>query len=546
MAESNSWPDHFGLGYIPTLHYYHVVLQDAAKIGEHKVREVRKKLGETDLFFLLTNICKRHDILHPWLFERCREVQLDPDDRLDLWARGHYKSTIITFGMTILDIINNPEITVGIFSHTKSISRDFVKQIKTELENNKEMPALWPDIFYENPGSQSKKWSEDAIRVKRSTNPKEETVEAHGLTDGMPTGKHFFLLIYDDVVTMDSVNTPEQMEKTTEARRMSSNLGMKGGKKRRIGTRYHLFDDYSDLIDNDLSIPRIHAATDDGTEFGNPVFLTEEELAEKRLDGPYVFSSQQLLDPVADKAMGFQLPWLVKADTEYNAAMSSLWRFILVDPASRKPHSTKRKQKNDYTSMFVIGYGSDDKYRVLDMVRDRMNLTQRCNTLIELHRKWKPGLVGYEDYGMQADIEHIDFVQKQMLYEFEITPLGGKIKKELRILRLVPHFENGYKSVEDGGDGVAKSRIILPTTCVKVDHEGKARDLVKSFIEEEYIAFPVLKHDDMMDCLARIVDLEKMSLIQKPSLTPARSESSRVEDALRKLGNKNGQSWLTA
>jgi len=37
-------------------------------------------------------------------------------------------------------------------------------------------------------------------------------VAAYGL-DSMPTGSHFKLRIYDDLVTEDSVTTPEQMEK---------------------------------------------------------------------------------------------------------------------------------------------------------------------------------------------------------------------------------------------------------------------------------------------------------------------------------------------
>ena len=38
------------------------------------------------------------------------------------------------------------------------------------------------------------------------------------------------------------------------------------------------------------------------------------------------------------------------------------------------------------------------------------------------------------------------------------------------------------------------------------DYEGQTRNLIEVFVEEEYKAFPVMSHDDMLDCLARIVD----------------------------------------
>lgn len=447
----------------------------------------QRQLCQGDLYFLLSVAMNRRDLDKDWLYERCREVEAHPDFMLDLWAREHYKSTIITFGQSIRDILTTPEVTIGIFSFNRPIAKAFLGQIKTELEANEYLKSLFPDILWANPKKDAPSWSLDGgITVQRLTNPKERTVEAWGLVDGQPTSKHYSILVYDDVVTKESVSTPEQIAKVTEAWALSLNLGSNGGRRRYIGTRYHFNDTYRTMMDRQAATPRIYPATDDGKDTGRPVFLDRKTLNDKRREmGPYVYGCQMLQDPKADKAQGFEKEWLRyyvhmdKVPNEWNV-------YLLADPASEK------KRDSDYSVFVVLGLGPDKHIRLLDGVRDRLNLAERARTLFHLHRKWRPQATGYEQYGMQADIEHIKYLQAQDNYLFNIIKLGGNMPKPDRIRRLVPVFEQG--------------RFLLPSRLIYVDQERRSRDFVQEFIDDEFLAFPVSAHDDMLDCISRIED----------------------------------------
>lgn len=239
-------------------------------------------------------------------------MQFAPDGYLDLWFREGGKSTVITIALTIQDILRDPEITVGIFSHTKPIAKSFLRVIKREFESNELLKGCFPDVLYPDPVGESPKWSEDAgIVVRRKGNPPEATVEAHGLVDGQPTGRHFQIRVYDDVVTAEAVSTPDQMRKVIDALDMSNNLGRKGGVRRMIGTRYKLGDAYEEYIKRGNVKPRIYAATDNGRVDGIPVLFTEEEWETKLQDmSPAIIASQMLQNPLAEDSVIFQPDWL--------------------------------------------------------------------------------------------------------------------------------------------------------------------------------------------------------------------------------------------
>lgn len=284
--------------------------------------------------------------------------------------------------------------------------------IKYEFEANNELRDLFPDIIWSNCERDSPKWSEDdGLVLKRRTNPREATVEAHGLVDGMPTGKHFFLMVYDDVVTEKSVTSPDMIKKTTQAWELSRALGTEGGRTRYIGTRYHYFDTYYDLIKRKAGEVRMYPATKNGRFDGKPVLWTKPFLDQRvREMGPYVAACQLMQDPAADSAQGFQVEWLKYHDIDQlNGwhACKRMNRYLLVDPANEK------KKTSDRTAMAVICLGEDGNYYLTDFIWDRLNLDERTDALFYLHKLWRPKKTGYERYGKDSDIDHIRYVQSE-------------------------------------------------------------------------------------------------------------------------------------
>lgn len=466
-------------------HRQYKAVMDRAKPEEWV--DVCRHLARHDLFFLLLHILGRKDIDNDWLFDRCKEVQASPDGHLDLWFRDGYKSTIITYGKTIQDILNNPNLTVGFFSCTRPIAKAFLRQIKLEFEGNDKLKALFPDILYANPKKDAPKWSEDeGIIVKRTSNPKESTIEACGLVDGQPTSKHFKLMVYDDVVTREFVATPEMIEKTNSAWELSRNLATVGGKTRYIGTRYHHNDTYSLIMERKAAKPRIYPATDNGKPDGKPLLFSREVLDDKMREmGTFVAAAQLFQDPRIQALAGFNL-----TDLRYWPAdqYANLNLYLLVDPANEKT------KKSDFTVFVVIGVGDDENFMVVDIIRDRLSLTEKGNVMFKLHRDYRPLAVGYEKYGMQADIQHYEDRMKRENYRFAITPLGGNVGQGDRIMGLLPVIED--------------HRLYLPDRCIHQNYMGVQVDNTKILVNDEILLYPYPPHCDILDSISRVLDPE--------------------------------------
>jgi len=483
-----------------------------------------RTLGQLDRYYLGVFLCNRHDMLHPWIYERCREVEEQRDSRLDLWARFHYKSSIITFLGTIQEVLCNPNITIGLLSFSARQAKPFLRQIMQEFDSNEKLKTLYKDILWEKPRLQAPKWAEnEGICVRRSANPKEQTIEAHGLVDGQPTGRHFDLIIYDDVVVQESVSTPEQISKTTTQWELSLNLGSTHSPRYQYaGTRYSYGDTYGTILQRAAVKPRIHAATYSGTMDGEPVFLTKERWEEiKKTTSSFTVACQQLLNPIAGSDIAFKEEWW----QEWEVRPYTMNVYLMCDPAHSKKKTSNR------TAMAVVGVDANYNKFLLDGLCHRLSLSERWDNLKKLRTKWKraPGIrevkVGYERYGAQADIEHFKEMMRIEgssfpIYELNWVGGGGSQSKKDRIQRLEPDLKDGsfFFPYPTDKNHLTSSQIdykerkqdfLNSKKILCKNEEGKLYDLSNWVKENEYCLFPSI-HPDFLDALSRIYDMDAM------------------------------------
>lgn len=445
-----------------------------------------RELCRTDLYFLLRYALGRTDIEKPWVFERCKQVQESPNGHIDIWSREHYKSTIVTFGKTIQDILashgDNPsphwggrEVTVGIFSFNRPAAKKFLRQIKTEFEDNKELQALFPDILWANPKSEAPKWSEDdGLVVKRKSNPREATIEASGLVDGQPTGMHYVLRVYDDVVTLESARSAEMIKKTTQAWGLSLSLGSDGGYERYIGTFYADGDTYSDIIERGAATPRIFPATDDGTSSGKPVLFSQAYLDEKKKAGIYDFSCQYLCDPIPD-------------DNAYFSKDDFLW---YDEPPERlsiygASDYAVTEGGGDFTEHGVAGVDNDDNLYILDWWSGQTKADAWIEKQLNLVKRWKPLLWANESGPIRRAVEPF---------------LTKRIRERRDYIRLI--------WLPTIGDKAARARSFQARAASGKVYLPKNKDWATD-LYNQLLRFPKGKYDDKVDVCAifgRILD----------------------------------------
>jgi hypothetical protein len=215
---------------------------------KRELKELQEKC-KTDLRFLCVHILGMEDWEDGLHDELAKELDSKSNHKLFLIPRGHLKSSIITVGWTIQQVLRNPNIRILITNAVWDLARNFLREIQGLLQDKSLLAAIFGS--FDGTGS---RFTEDYIIVSQRTKGiiKEPTISTGGVEKAL-TGMHFDIIIHDDLVEQNNINTPEQVRKIIQFRQNCLDLLDPGGIEVIVGTRWAMGDLYGFIIENEMT-----------------------------------------------------------------------------------------------------------------------------------------------------------------------------------------------------------------------------------------------------------------------------------------------------
>ncbi len=417
--------------------------------------------------------------------------------RFWLWARGHFKTSLITESHTIYLIINNPNIRVLIVSNTLEIAKSMLKNIKGHFIQNDDFRWIFPEFCPKanREGKIEFGTTEQFTVPNRTRFLKEYTVQCAGIGTNL-TGLHFDWMKIDDLVTKDSVTNDTQIQASKDYYASLRQLYDKPTEPKEdvIGTTYHFNDLYASIKKHPSFTKSIIPAKKEG------IISFPERFSREGLDGilndptvgPYQFNAQYLLNPVNPEERKFQEDWLYYYT--HDELPEGLSQYICVDPASTQ------KKKSDFTVVQRWGVDSEGVTYLLEGIRDKLTVFQRINTIVRFVRNSKNlKEVKYEVLGGR----HGDLEALRAKFEEEkipISPQETKSTTSSKIDRIEQRLVGPYHA----------KKIKLPYALnFKSLYDGKVYNFVE-LLKLEFLQFPFSEHDDILDCQSQLFEEQLM------------------------------------
>lgn len=421
--------------------------------------------------------------------------------KLILIPRGHLKSSTITVGYAVQQMCKNPNIRILIGSETNAKAKDFLKQIRDTFEKNERLRH-----FFGNHVRKESRWTDDEITsaLRTTASVKEPTVFTTG-TDQTRTGAHCDIAIIDDPVSHTNLTEDGRRKTLNWYREIANNILDPGGKLIIIGTRWHFADIFQHIIDEQREFYNVvieQAISDEGYDILRQAIPLEEKkqlIKREMITFPEKFSVEKLWEIYSgstgeggveffnnqymNRIVSSEDADFKETDLQFYEAATlkkdELNVYIMIDPA------ISEKQSADFSVIMAVGVDKSNNWYVLDYDNFRGKPQELIDRTFRMYNRYP--------HARKIGVETVSY-QKSLVYSFRDemrtkgiqlplveVPRSTAITKELRIRGVLNPL-------------IKQKRLYLQAGMLE--------------LREQLRTFPRSKHDDLIDALASLADIQ--------------------------------------
>jgi len=406
------------------------------------------------------------------------------------------KTTILTQSYVIQRLCGNPDLSILIANEKEQNAKDFLYAIKQQIESNKVLRALFPEVLP--PDLNDTVWSASRIILNRKSARKEPSIFVIGV-GGTVTGTHPDIIIVDDMISREAAENARAgswqimhgVSRWVNQLDMLLNKNYEHAEITFVGTRWY-FDDVYDHLDKAFGygeaptvfnlrtklpngeiqiIPAqrlgdLAVFTRSGIENGRPAFpeiWSAERMAQSRIRDEVLFAANILNNPSDELTATFKVEWLQYYDwldeqrivyTDGAGAkkvlgIRDLDVLFFVDPGG---FGVRQLEDRARAAIVVVGSDGTGSHNVLDVYAERDTFLACIQQIVAWVTRYQPRKLVIERVGQQAAFiqlvrEHLTRAGLSVTIDEEPP---GRMNKDIRILGLEPYFQRGEIRIGKG------------------------------------------------------------------------------------------------
>lgn len=370
--------------------------------------------------------------------------------------RGFAKSTLCSVFLPLFLALYKKKTDIFIVSSTISLSKELLRKIRIELEENEKILSDFGDM-------KSDKWTEEMLVLKNNVviRAKGRGFQIRGFRPDM--------IVCDDLEDEEVIYSKEQRDKLEEWFFRTLLPALKPDQALiYVGTNLHQFSLIGKLFKKEEFVGKKWAALTDGKSIWEDMWTTERLLAMKKEIGIYAFESEYQNNPISREEQPIKQHYLENVVIKGKRDV----RCMAIDPAASV------KEKSDYRA-FVIMDRTEDGFKEVYSERGKWGLEEQIERVIGLYETYKPDRVVIESVAFQK-------VYKDVLTE------------KARARKIYIPVSEAELGVSTTGDKRPRDKF---TRLISVSHlfEQRLVEIVNPEMKDELLSFPTGEHDDMVD-----------------------------------------------